>query len=265
MGHGLPLTHDEFAELIDTVHEQVRRLEELTRQLVDRINDALPWLGPLAGQTRDVLERYAELMRRFFSEIGRFLTRWGSPAALYRHGTAWTRQVGGPTQELVSRADLGQLQFDDYWSGPAATAYQGVVPLHSRALAAIKAATDDIDDALLKTAGGIVAFWLGIAAAVGPFLVEQIAALLAAAGVITAPAAAAGSAASAAKAIAVVTAVVTAAIAYLTALYTQLRDLDQRLHQMDGLPGGAWPRLVRDISNGRVYDGGRSLDWNLKP
>lgn len=155
------------------------------------------------------------------------------------------------------------MLIDNYWSGPAATAYTDVVPLQSKALAAIKAATDDLDDALMKTAGGIIAFWLGIAAALAPFVIEQITAALAALGVVTAPAAAAGSAASAAKAIAIVTAVVTAAITYLTILYTQMRDLDQRFHNSDGLPGSNWPRLVTDVSNGRVHDGG-TLDWNVK-
>ncbi len=115
----------------------------------------------------------------------------------------------------------------------------------------------------MKIAGGIIAFWPGIAAALAPFVVEQITAALAALGVVTAPAAAAGSAASAAKAIAIVTAVVTAAITYMTMLFTQMRDLDQRCHNSDGLPGGSWPKLVSDISNGRVHDGG-TLDWNIK-
>jgi hypothetical protein len=263
VGYGLPLTEGEFNDLIRIIEDSLRRLEELSGQIVDRVNDALRWLGPLAEDTRQVLQRFVDLMRRFFSEVGKFFTRWGVPWTLYHHGTTWTEQVGGPAHALVTQADTGQLGVDDYWTGPAATAYTGVVPLQSKALAAIKAATDELDDALMKTAGGIIAFWLGIAAALVPFVVEQAAAALAALGVLTAPAAAAGSAASAAKTIGIVLAVVTAAITYLTTLYTQIRDLDQRFHNSDGLPGGSWPRLASDISNGRVHHGS-TLDWNIK-
>ncbi|MEH0981886.1 hypothetical protein [Micromonospora sp. CPCC 205556] len=97
-----------------------------------------------------------------------------------------------------------------------------------------------------------------------PYIVELIAAAAAALGIVTAPASAAAAGASTAKAIALTTAVVTAAITYLTTLWTQMRDLDQRLHNSDGLPGGNWPTLVSDISNGRVHDGGKTLDWNIK-
>jgi len=193
------------------------------------------------------------------------LTRWGAPARLYSHGETWTQRVGGPTHELAARVDAGQLRVDDHWTGSAASAYTGLLPLQGKALAAIKAATDDLDDALWKVAAGIIAFWLGIAAAFAPYIIELLVAAAAALGIITAPAAAAGAGASTAKAIAVTTAVVTATIAYLTTLWTQMRDLDQRLHNSDGLPGGKWPTLASDISNGRVYDGGKSLDWNIKP
>ncbi len=55
-----------------------------------------------------------------------------------------------------------------------------------------------------------------------------------------------------------------AAITYLTMLYTQMRDLDQRLANIGGFPGGNWPHPVSDLSNGRVHDGGTTLDWNIK-
>jgi len=47
-------------------------------------------------------------------------------------------------------------------------------------------------------------------------------------------------------------------------LYTQMRDLDQRLANIGGFPGGNWPHPVSDLSNGRVHDGGTTLDWNIK-
>ncbi|MGC5305961.1 hypothetical protein [Micromonospora zamorensis] len=265
MSGPLPLSESEFGELIDSINDGIQRVERLANEIIRRVNDKLPWLGPFAQDALDLLRRFGDLVTRFFSEVGKFLTRWGVPWTLYSHGETWTQHVGGPAHEQAARVDAGQLRVDDYWSGTAATAYTGLLPLQGKALAAVKAATDELDDALWKIAGGVIAFWLGVAAVVVPFVVELIAAAAAALGIITAPAAAAGAGVSTAKAIALTTAVVTAATAYLTTLWTQMRDLDQRLHNSDGLPGGNWPTLVSDISNGRVYDGGKSLDWNVKP
>ncbi|WP_410815059.1 hypothetical protein [Micromonospora sp. 067-2] len=260
----LPLSEAEFNQLISTIEEAMRRIERLSNQLVERVNSALAWLGPFAQDALDLLRRFNELVLRFYSEVGKFLTRWGVPWTLYSHGETWTRDVGGPAHAQAGRVDAGQLQVDEYWTGVAATAYTGLLPLQAKALANIKAATDELDDALWKVAAGIIAFWLGIAAVLAPYIVELIAEVVAAGTVVAAPPAAAAAGASTAKAIGLTVAVVTAAIAYLTTLWTQMRDLDQRLHNSDGLPGGNWPTLVSDISNGRVHDGGKTLDWNIK-
>jgi hypothetical protein len=265
MGYGLPLSEGEFGDLIRTIDQNIRRIEDLTRQIIERVNRALPWLGPLAHDAADLLRKFADLVAKFFSEVGKFFTRWGVPWTLYHHGTTWTDEIGRRASALVGKADAGQLLTDDRWSGAAATAYTGLVPQQSKALAAIKASTDELDDALMKIAGGIIAFWLAIAAVLAPYVIEMIAAALAALGVITAPPAAAAAGASTAKAIALTTAVVTASITYLTMLYSQMRDLDQRLTNTDGFPGGNWPHIVSDMSNGRVRDGGKVLDWNVKP
>ncbi|RAO08408.1 hypothetical protein [Micromonospora noduli] len=260
----LPLSEAEFNELINHIEAGVRRIEGLANQLIERVNSHLPWLGPFARETLRLMERFRDLAIRFFSEVGKFLTRWGVPWTLYSHGETWTRHVGGPVHEQAARVDAGQLHVDDYWTGVAATAYTGLLPLQGKALASIKAATDDLDDALWKIAAGIIAFWLGIAAVFVPYIVELIAEVIAAETVVAAPPAAAAAGASTARTIALTIGVVTAAITYLTSLWTQMRDLDQRLHTSDGLPGGNWPTLVSDLSDGRVRDGGKTLDWNIK-
>jgi membrane protein implicated in regulation of membrane protease activity len=260
----LPLSQGEFDELIRTLDEGIRRVEGLANDLIDRVNEALRFLGPFGQGALDLLARFRDLMMKFFSEVGKFFTRWGVPWTLYDHGQTWTREVGGPVHEQTNKVEAGQMLVDDYWVGTAATAYTGILPLQAKALAAIKAATDDLDDALWKIGAGIIAFWLAIAAVLIPFIIELIAEAAIALGIVTAPPAAAAAAASTAKAIALVTAAVTLSIAYLTTLWTEMRDLDQRLHNSDGLPGGHWPTLVSDISNGRVHDGGKTLDWNIK-
>ncbi len=125
MAFGLPLTEGEFGDLIRTIEEYIQKIEKLTGQIIDRVNSALKWLGPLAEETAELLKKFAELMRKFFSEVGKFFTRWGVPWTLYNHGKTWTDQVGGRAHTLVAKADAGQLTADDYWTGTAATAYLG--------------------------------------------------------------------------------------------------------------------------------------------
>jgi hypothetical protein len=264
VGQALPLSESEFAELIRSIEDGMQRIERVANQIIDHVSRSLKFLGPMAQQAADLLRRFADLMRKLFSEVGKYYTRWGVPWTLYHHGEAWTDDVGARAHRLASKADAGQLLVDDYWTGPAANAYIGVAGLQSKALNNIKAATDELDDVLLKVGGAILAFWVAIAGIILPFLVELGLALAAALGVITAPAAAAGAGFSTAKAVTLLVVVLGGSLTYVTALMTQMRDLDQRLHNSDGLPGGFWPKLTSDISNGRVHDHGKTIDWNVK-
>src|SRR5262249_9074521 len=141
---------------------------------VDICNRAGRWLGPLWDEVADLLRRFVGLVEKLLSEIGKFVSQPGVPWTLWSHGTAWTEQVGRRATDLIAQATTGQTEIDERWQGPAATAYLGTLPDQAKALAAIKAATDDIDDALTKVAGAVVAFWLGLLAAVIPLVIELL-------------------------------------------------------------------------------------------
>jgi hypothetical protein len=263
MGHGLPLSEGEFGDLQRRIEQFMRQVEDLSNKIVDRVNNALPWLGPLADDVQSLLQKFVDLVQKFFSEVGKFFTQWGVPWTLYAHGQTWTNEVGARASALVAQADAGHIVVDDAWDGVAARAYKDTIPQQSKALAGIKAATDELDDALMKIAGGILAFWMGLAAVLAPYVVEMVTAALIALGVVTAPEAAAGAGISTAKMIALLTALVAGTITYLTALWTQMKDLEQRFNNNDPFPADHWPRTTADLSNGRVRPD-KTLDWNVR-
>ena len=231
--------------------------------VVHDVTAAGKWFGPLWHGVTSMLEKFGALLEKFFSEVGKFLTRWGVPWTVYNHGQDWTDHVGAHASDLVAVANAGQLSGDDTWTGAAATAYAQIIPQQSTALAAIKDATDSISDILTKVAVGICAFWLGLLAVVVPFAVELATYLAAAGTVVGAPPAAAGSVLSTLKAIALLLAIVAAATTYLTMLYTSANDLDKRLHNANGFPQDSWPAPKVDLSDGRVHPDG-TLDWHVK-
>ena len=168
------------------------------------------------------------------------------------------------TPSLISQATAGQTDIDERWQGPAATAYLGTLPDQAKALTAIVAATADIDDALTKVAGGIIAFWLGVLAAIVPYIIELAGWGAAASTGVGAPPAAAGAGASTLKVLGIIAAVVTAAITYLTAVSSQYKDLLQRVETNDGFPGGHWPRSTNDVIADGSLTGDKATNWRLR-
>lgn len=264
MGVALPLSEAEFNDTLHRVESSLDKIVDTSNTIVDACNRVGRWLGPLWDDVAEMLGTFVDLVKKIVSEIGKFFSRPGVPWTLWSHGTAWTEEVGRRVTDLMAQATVGQTEIDERWQGPAATAYLGTLPDQAKALAAIKAATDDLDDALTKVAGAIIAFWLGVLAVVVPFVVELIAWLAAAITGVGAPPAAAGAAGSTAKAIGLLAAVVTAAVTYLIGISSQYKDLLQRVDNNDGFPHGYWPRSTTGvIADGSLADDGNT-NWHLR-
>jgi hypothetical protein len=240
MGAALPLSEGEFTDLLHRVDDGLHKVVEAANKIVDACNRVGQWLGPLWDHVVDLLKKFIELVQRFLSEVGKFFTRPGVPWTLWSRGNDWTTQVG-------KRA-----------------AYLGTLPDQGKALAAIKAATDDLDDALTKVGGGIIAFWLGVLAAIVPFIIELFGWGAAAATVVGAPPAAAGAGASTLKVLGLLATVVTCAITYLTAVLPQYKDLLQRVNNNDPFPNGSWPRSTNDVIADGSLKGDNNTNWHLR-
>jgi hypothetical protein len=258
------LSEGEFSDLLRRVDDALQKIINTTNKIVDACTKAGKWLGPVWDNVVDLLHRFVGLVEKFLSEVGKFITRPGAPLTLWNVGNDWTHHVGKPVSDLVGAATVGQTQIDERWQGPAATAYLGTLPDQNKALAAIKAATDELDDALTKIAGGIIAFWVALLAALIPFIIELAGWLTAALTGIGAPAAAAGSGVSTAKVIALVTAIVGATVTYLTAITTQYKDLQQRVDNNEPFTHGSWPRSTNDVIADGSLTADNTTNWHLR-
>ena len=264
MGVPLPLSEAEFNDTLRRVENGLNRITDLSNNIVDACNRFGRWLGPLWDDVVDLLNKFIDLVKRLVAEIVKFFAQPGVPWTLWNHGTTWTEQVGKRATDLMSQATTGQTEIDERWQGPAATAYLGTLPDQNKALAAIKAATDDIDDALTKVSGAIIAFWIGIAAVLVPLIMELTGRGAAASTGVGAPPAAAGAGASPLKALGVLTAVVTAATLYLTGISSQYKDLLQRVNNNDGFPQGYWPRSTTSVISDGSLSGDNNTNWHLR-
>lgn len=256
----------EFEDILRRVREALDEIPKQFQRLVDNINSVLGWLpGFIMDRIRDALNAVADFIGKVLTEIGKFVTQPGVPWTLWNHGNSWTDDVGAKASNWQEAFTLGAMKTDDEWSGGAANAYKNVLPQQKAALAAVKAACDEVDDVLTKMAIAIGVAWLAVVTAVVSFVIELTAEGAAAATGAGAPPAAAAAGVSAAK----VWGLVSAALAVLEAfvastLLPAIKDLNQRVQSSEGFPEGNWPQLTTDISNSSHRENhGKNAPWEM--
>lgn len=260
------LGQGEFEDILRRVREALDEIPKQFQRLVDNINSVLDWLpGFIMDRIRDALNAVSDFIGKVLTEIGKFVTQPGVPWTLWNHGTTWTEDVGAKASNHQDVFHIGTMETDDQWSGTAATAYKNTLPQQQKALGAIKAATDEVDDVLTKMAIAIGVAWLAVVSAIVSFVIELTAEAGAAATGAGAPPAAAAAGVSAAK----VWGLVSAALAVLEAfvastLLPAIKDLNQRVQSNDGFPQGHWPQLTTDIGNSSHRDNrGVNAPWEM--
>lgn len=262
------LTQQDFEDILRRVREALDQIPKEFQRLVDNINSVLRTLR-LADwavqQINSALTAVRDFIGKVMAEVGKFVTQPGVPWTLWNHGNAWTRQVGGKASNWQDVFHLATMKTDDEWKGNAADAYKNMLWLQPKALGAVKAASDEVDDVLTKMAIAIGVAWLAVVSALVSFVVELVAEATAAATGVGAPAAAAGAALSAGK----VWGIVAGALAVLEAvvagsLLPAIKDLNQRIHNSEGLPGGHWPQMTTDISDSSHRENrGQNPSWEM--
>ncbi|OLF05802.1 hypothetical protein [Actinophytocola xanthii] len=263
---GEVLSQAEFEDVLRRVREAMEEIPRQYQRLVDNINSVLDWLpGFVLDRIRDALRTVGDFIGKVLTEIGKFVTQPGVPWTLWSHGDSWTNDVGAKASTWQDVFTLGAMRTDDEWTGGAATAYKNVLPQQQRALGAIKAACDEVDDVLTKLAVAIGVAWLAVVSAIVSFVVELTAEAGAAATGVGAPPAAAAAGVSAAKVWGIIAAALGVLEAFVaSSLLPATKDLNQRVHTDEGFPQGHWPQLTTDISNSSHREnGGQNAPWEM--
>jgi hypothetical protein len=264
MGEVLGLA--EFQEILRRVQEALGEIPKQFQRLIDNINSVLDWLpGWVMDKINTALRAVGDFIGKVLTEIGKFITQPGVPWTLWNHGTTWTEQVGAKASSWQDVFHIGSLKTDDEWKGSAADAYKNMLPLQQKALGAIKSASDEVDDVLTKMAIAIGVAWLAIVSAIVSFVVELTAEAGAASTGVGAPPAAAAAGVSAAKVWGIVAAALAVLEAFVTgSLLPAIKDLNQRVNNSEGFPGGHWPQLTTDISDSsHRQNRGQNAPWEM--
>jgi hypothetical protein len=236
------------AELMNEIFITVQKIRDLVQLLADTLNAALSGLSILLGWIADKVREgwnwFTAKMSEFWDWLYHILSNIGDGDAVTRTANAWSDTVAAPVSTEVGLADLGTLLVDNKWSGDAAEAYKGIVPLQKLALDKIKTGfTDGISLALSQLRTAITTFKgsmiLALAAMAGG-LVGAIATGDTIAGIPAVPFIAVGT-----------VVVATAALYYgVTTLQSASASANSQLRQKladnAGYPGGKWPTGVLD-------------------
>ncbi|MPZ79318.1 MAG: hypothetical protein GEV28_02560 [Actinophytocola sp.] len=249
----------EFEEIRRRVGDAIEGIRREFQRLVDNANRVLDWLpGFIVDRVMAALRTVGEIIGKVITEVIKFQSQPGRPWTLWTTGGTWTDAVGAKTSSWSESFSVGSMRTDDEWSGSAAEAYKNVLPSQQKALGAVKAACDEVDDLLGKLAIAIGVAWLAVVSALVTFVIELTAEATAAAatGGAGAPPAAAAAGGSAVKVAALVTAALGALEAFVgSTLLPSIKDLNQRVQNNEGFPRkhgsdeAGWPQLTKDISN----------------
>lgn len=232
------------------VSEGLERVQQLTVDLADALNDAMRWL-PM-GLGTEVIERewkrFLDLKDRIFDELQRFAEEPGFPPALWRIGEYWNLRVGGPVSSLQQKISPYELDATRRWEGVAAETYRDAALAQADAIETIGPATEKIQAALDDLGLGLLAFWVALAVAVATFVTGMVAALGLAASVVGAPGAPPAGAGTAASVVSLVLAAIVALGGYIEKFDNSMTSMAQLLSDNTGMvaqPGGTygWPSM----------------------
>ncbi len=269
---GNVLSASEFEEVLRKVKEALDRLEPMHGQMNSSVkHNAIYWALP--PNVKDKLEEWLrqlwDWIKKIAEEVGKFFALPGDPGLLYNHGQTWTNDVGGKASHWKDAIHVGQLKTDDEWKGAAATAYKDILPLHQGALGAIKAATDEVQDILIRLAAGICAMWVAVGAALTALVLELAACIVGAATGAGAPPALAAALGACAKAFGIIAGAAAALEAFIGyTVFPAIGDLQQRIRDSDGFPNGHWPSLTKDIATSSMHGKDKDpdtddIDWEM--
>lgn len=246
------------------LQDSVVQVGEVNRDFLDAASAAIRTLpAPIAEALRAGIAEVGRQIDELNALLDRALAVPGNPWALWEAGSGWTQQVGGAVAPLAALATLDEVRVDEFWQGVAADAYRFTLPRQRDALAAVKAATDDLQDSLDAGGWAIVAFWGAVAAALVALILAVVGAIAAVAGGVTAPAAPALASAGLGGAITLIVAANGALTAELAALASATATLEQRFAADEAFPRGSWPRSTADLSDASLTDGD-DTDWHIR-
>lgn len=251
--------------VLTELNDAVARLEQFPawlnnqiQQVVRRINallEAVPFwaeaiIGEIVDQARQLLQRIGELAQRLVAWLQEeVFPGMRGPFTIYSTGSDWTSSVYSTVTDVAGQVQLSQTRVDEFWSGPAATAYAQEIP-------AQRAAADQVSEIVSKLRGtlhglalSLGAAYIAIAAALVVATVEIAGGAAAVASVLGIPPGLVSIVVGLATAIGGTAGAYAAGRELISGTMADLGELLEMRYDGRAFENGAWPTATSGIGN----------------
>lgn len=233
------------------LNEQVNRATTIVNALLNAVPFYLEHLvGQIVDQARALLARIGELAREFVNWLNEhvipFLT---GPFTLHSTGDEWTTTVFAQATEVSGRMNLSETSVDDYWGGPAASAYRSVIPRQRAAAEQVSDAISKLREAIQSLAWSLAGLYIALAALIALVTVKIIAAIAAKATVVGIPPGLVAFVSAVLAGIGGAAAILTTGKEVVSGSAEQLATLLELQHDSTALDGGTWPQATSDLGD----------------
>ncbi|WP_417563463.1 hypothetical protein [Microbacterium sp.] len=153
---------EKIIRLLDQIQDKIDEITRLVNAVLSKIPGFLSWV---VDKFRDAWNTMLDKLAEFWDWFTDKLSYVGNPGLLNDAADSWTL-AGGSVARINDTITDQALSVDDRWKGRAADQYEQSLEPQRRANTSIMSDyAQNIADGLSALAGGIVAFWAGIAIA----------------------------------------------------------------------------------------------------
>jgi hypothetical protein len=215
------------------------------------IADAIKWCA----------EKICELANWIWNKIKEVLKGVAAPVYFFKYAFDW-QDIRGIANNVTGQLKPEAMPGANSWTGPAATAYKGVIRPQGDAANKIATISDKTATALQVCAVAGLTFYLAIAVILVKFIAAMIAAIAALGSAVFSWAGAALVVEEAGVNSGLIWTAITALTGVLGAQAQQLIGLHGEAIDNSTFPGGHWPDpITGSYNDGSVKDG--DADWSL--
>ena len=213
--------------VVDEVRVEVDGFDRKAREFYALVDDVMATAASVAGPVlvspalveavRDGVRRVQEAHRQAIEEFQELLARAGDPGRLHHVANGWSG-IGAALGVTAGEVGLDRMHANIEWQGRAAEAYKALVPAQAGYVQTVREHCDAVSTSLHTYADQLDSFWTAIKAA----------AVVMAAGLVTALVTAATAVGIPAACVAILTAITAGATMIVTAV-VQVNELSTRI------------------------------------
>ncbi|HLV58728.1 MAG TPA: hypothetical protein VKY81_07640 [Natronosporangium sp.] len=255
--------------VLSELNDAVARLEQFPawlndqiQQVVRRVNallEAVPFwaealIDEIVEQARQLLQRIAALAQRLVSWLQEeVFPGMRGPFTIYSVGTDWTTSVYSTVTDVAGQVQVSETRVDEFWTGPAATAYAQEIPAQRAAADKVAEIVSKLRETLHGLALSLGAAYIAIAAALVVATVEIAGGAAAVASILGIPPGLVAIVVGLATAIGGTAGAYAAGKELVSGTMSHLAELLEARYDGRAFENGAWPTATSGIGNPRDW------------